>query len=81
MAMSSPLEVGLITPWVNCWVTAAVATPMPPLTLPEELALALTTISLKSTRDFLNPIVPLLAILWPLMSSALLAAFKPEIPW
>ena len=82
MAMSKPLAVGVITPWLNCWVTAVTLTPIPTLALPGHwpVPMALATISLNSARDFLKPMVLLLAMLWPLTSRLLLAAFRPERP-
>src|SRR5256885_905925 len=79
MATSRLLPVVVIGPWRNCWVTAATLTPMP-LFWPLAEPTALATASANSAREDLKPVVLALAMLWPITSRFLLAAFRPERP-
>ena len=79
MAMSRLLPVEVMEPCLNCWDTEATLTPMP-LLWPLAEPMALATISAKSAREALKPVVLELAMLWPMTSRFLLAAFKPERP-
>ena len=79
MATSRLLPVMFRLPWVNCWATLAVSTPMPALEPPAD-PMAEATISANSAREALNPTVLELAMLWPITSRFLLAAFRPERP-
>jgi len=79
MATSRLLPVIVRLPWVNCCETAPTSTPMPALVPPAE-PMAEATISANSAREALNPTVLELAMLCPMTSRFLLAAFKPERP-
>ena len=74
---SSVLPVMVMLPWPNCCATAETSTPMPAL-LPPAAPMAEATISANSAREALNPVVLVLAMLWPITSRFLLAAFRPE---
>ncbi len=51
-----------------------------PLLLPCAMPMALATMLANSVREALKPTVPELAMLWPITSRFLLAAFRPESP-